>query len=127
MRTSSTAGSRPAPCKAVRARTSASARPDSLFPVVMSWMQRTSSGPPPWDMGRTALSVGLQHRGAEGRPRRLGPWTEGFVGEARAGDLGDRVDPEERAGLPEVAEGARRGLGWRPVRRLGALQLEAEP
>src|SRR5580693_125547 len=63
----------------------------------------------------------------EVRPRVGGPRPEVPVGQAGAGDAGDRVDPEEAAGLPEVAERLRAVASAGPVRVLAVAQFDAEP
>src|SRR5699024_11428516 len=53
--------------------------------------------------------------------------TEGLLAEERGAEPAGRVDPEEGAGLAEVAEGLRGGAGARPVRVLLAADLDSEP
>src|SRR2546423_12257669 len=62
----------------------------------------------------------------EARPRVLRPVAEVAVGEAREGEAGLRVDPEERAAAAEVAERPRRVARARPGRLLPVAKLEAQ-
>src|SRR4051794_21509826 len=62
----------------------------------------------------------------ESRPRLLRPIAEVTVRQARASHPCKRVDPEEAAGLPEVAERARGVPIAGPVRALLVAKLEAE-
>src|SRR5947209_14913055 len=57
------------------------------------------------------------------RPAPRGPVAEPAVGQAGTGQPGDRVDPQERAGLPEVAEGTGGVVLPGPVRPLAVADL----
>src|SRR5437588_12352725 len=67
-----------------------------------------------------------EDRVPEPRPRVLHPIAERPVGEAREGEPGLGVDPEERAAAAEVAERRGRVPRARPVRLLAVADLEAE-
>src|SRR5580693_6341914 len=59
--------------------------------------------------------------------RRHAELGEDAIGEVRPRVAGDRVDPEEAAGLPEVAERRRAVASAGPVRVFAVTQFDAEP
>ena len=63
----------------------------------------------------------------ESRPGPLRPVTEVAVAQARASHPRLRIDPEEAAALPEVAERARQVPLTGPVRAFRVVEFEAEP
>src|SRR5580658_5563931 len=75
------------------------------------------------DMGVAVFGQdGVGQRG----PRRFGPRTEGCTGEADAGHVGNRIDPDEPAGSTEMSKRRRRVGGARPMGRLGVTHLGTE-
>ena len=74
----------------------------------------------------TGLADCREDLAPEDGPGGAGPVAEGLVGQSGARDARVRVDPEERAGLAEVAEGPGRRSGGIQCGRLVPVDLEAE-
>ena len=118
-------GSRPAPRSAVRARTSASARPDSPFAVVMSWMnvpcrrgpgtwaERTYRAPPAPPIRGRARPPRPSRRRAGRRGRRRRPRRPGRPRGTRRTARSGRTCPGEASGGVQCGD-------------LRALELEPE-
>ena len=72
------------------------------------------------------LARKAQQLGVEGRPVIVMPGPEGFRADKGCAGAEVTVRPHEGAGLTEVPDRARGGVGRGPVRRLLAANLEAE-
>jgi uncharacterized protein YecE (DUF72 family) len=74
---------------------------------VVCYFDNTAEGHAPYNALRLAELLGQfrEHPVGELGPQAFGPVTEDPVGEHHAGRARRRVDPQERAGLPEVTEG----------------------